>query len=162
MKQLFIYLDDDSIHHSNTHVFISIIDSLKYFQKMDTFYKDFTIHTANLYMLENQAQIYFDKIFFCTYDHSKNKVVESEVWPDDHLWNNNNKEIKPTHNLRKLLMPYINSFTYTEKEALKRNYNLAKDLSSNNRSCTFFDKDGKIHFFKNGQEVSKKEFSQTT
>lgn len=50
------------------------------------------------------------------------------------LWNHTNseglkKEIRPAHNFRKLIIPFLNTFVYSKEELIKRNEDLAKSLS---------------------------------
>jgi hypothetical protein len=90
--------------------------------------------TSNMQIFEWQPHVVFDKIILIQRNKGDDGQEYTEIWPDDHLWNPTNsegwkKEIRPAHNFRKLIIPFLNTFVYSKEELNKRNEDLAKSLS---------------------------------
>lgn len=107
----------------------------------------------------NQAQNNYEKVILTHFDEDKNKCVKVEVWPDTSSWNTTEKEVRQAHILRKLLMPYIEKFIYTEEEIDRRGYNFAKQSSITSGSSMYSGKN-KNYYFVKGEEVSYEDFSR--
>ena len=58
------------------------------------------------------------------------------------------KEIRPAHNFRKLIIPFLNTFVYSKEELIKQNEDLAKSLSYSG----IVEYNGKI--YKDGKETT--------
>ena len=85
--------------------------------------------TNNMQVFEWQPHVVFDKIFIIQRDKENKCQSYTEIWPDDHLWNCTNKEIRPGHNFRKFIIPFLNTFVYSKEELNEQHENLAKVLS---------------------------------
>lgn len=140
MRVLGFIIDDEVLNYMNkTYTYCSFVDLLKAFDKYcekdnrkseeyDWFF------TNNMQVFEWQPHVVFDKIFIIQRDKENKCQMYTEIWPDDHLWNPTNsegwkKEIRPAHNFRKLIIPFLNTFVYSKEELTKRNEDLAKSLS---------------------------------
>ncbi len=109
--------------------------------------------TNNMQVLEWQPHVVFDKIFLIQRDKENKCQSYTEIWPDDHLWNPTNskglkKEIRPAHNFRKLIIPFLNTFVYSKEELNKRTEDLAKALSYSGIT----EHNGKV--YKDGKETT--------
>lgn len=157
MRVLGFIMDDEALRFYNNYAHCSYIDLLtafdKYTEETDKESKEFDwFYTNNMQILEWSPHEVFQKIFLIT-----KKPFESakfiEIWPDDHLWNPTNdegfkKEIRPAHNFRKLIIPFLNTFVYSKEELIKQSEDLAKSLSYSG----IVEYNGKV--YKDGKETT--------
>ena len=157
MRVLGFIIDDEALCFYRNEARCSFVDLLssfdKYTEETDKESKEWDwFYTNNMQVLEWTPHEVFQKIFLI----SKKKfesVKFTEIWPDDHLWNPTNsegwkKEIRPAHNFRKLIIPFLNTFVYSKEELTKRHEDLAKSLSYSGIT----EYNGKV--YKDGEETT--------
>lgn len=133
------FIVEDSVLKYIQNVYSSYFDLLKAFDKYCEKDNRTSVEydwflTNNMQVLEWQPHVVFDKIFIIQRDKENNCQSYTEIWPDDHLWNPTNskglkKEIRPSHNFRKLIIPFLNTFVYSKEELIKQHEDFAKSLS---------------------------------